>query len=107
MEKIEKNNRSYYKKTSKEVTFTENNMVDLLTAYTAYLKLEDALCAITEIDPSRGLLRDMRKLDDLLQDLSPVFDSALDYDEQEYAKIITSDYMNIREKARLLLRKKG
>lgn len=103
MEKNEKNNRSYYKKSAKAVPFTENNMIDLLTVYTAYLKLEDALRAITEIDPSRGLLRDMRKLDELLQNLSPVFDPALDYDEQEYTKIITARHMSIQEKARLLL----
>ena len=79
-------------------------MVDLLTVYCAYLKLEDTLRAITDIDPSRGLLWEMRKLDDLLQDLSPAFDPDLDYDEQEYSKIITNKQLSIRDKARRLMR---
>ncbi len=85
------------------IPFTLDNMVDLLTVYNAYFKLEDALRAITEIDPSRGLLWEMRKLDNLLQDLSPVFNPDLDYDEQEYSKILASRHLSIREKARILM----
>ena len=78
-------------------------MVDLLTVYCAYLKLEDTLRAITDIDPSRGLLWEMRKLDDLLQDLLPGFDPELDYDEQEYSKTIANRQLSIRDKARRLM----
>lgn len=85
------------------ILFTLDNMVDLLTAYNAYLMLEDMLRVITEIDPSRGLLRDLRKLDDLLQDLSPVFNPDADYYEQEYWKIIANKELNIQDKARLLM----
>lgn len=85
------------------IPFTLQNMVDLLTVYNAYLKLEDALRAITEIDSSGGLLWGMRKLDDLIQDLSPVFNPDLDHDEQEYSKIIRNRKLSIHEKARLLM----
>ena len=85
------------------IPFTLDNMVDLLTVYNAYLKLEDALRAITEIDPSSGLLWEMRKLDDLLQNLSPIYNPYLDYDDQEYTKIISNRLLTIREKARLLM----
>ncbi len=101
--KVESNQLVRNNHSAETIPFTLDNMIDLLTVYDAYLKLEDTLNIITEIDPSRGLLREMRKLDDLLQDLSPVFDSNLDYDEQEYWKIIINRQLSIEERARRLM----
>lgn len=101
--KAESNQPEQSNQPAETIPFNIDNMVDLLTVYNAYLKLEDVLHAITEIDLSRGLLWEMRKLDDLLQNLSPVFDPDLDYDEQEYSKIIANRQLDIRDKARRLM----
>ena len=88
---------------SPTITFTEDSMVKLLTAYKSLRDLEKLLSMIAGIDPSDGLLSNLRHMDDLIQDLSPLYDSTLDYDEQVYTKILENDSLSIPVKAHILL----
>ena len=88
---------------SPTITFTEDSMVKLLTAYKSLRDLENLLSMIAEIDPSDGILSKIRHMDDLIQDLSPLYDPNPDYDEQVYTKILENDSLSIPVKAHILL----
>ena len=88
---------------SPTITFTEDSMVKLLTAYKSLRDLEKLLSMIAGIDPSNGFLSDLRHMDDLIQDLSPLYDPNLDYDEQVYTRILENDSLSIPMKAHILL----
>ena len=88
---------------SPTIAFTEDSMVKLLTAYKSLRDLEKLLSMIAGIDPSNGFLSDLRHMDDLIQDLSPLYDPNLEYDEQVYTKILENDSMSIPLKAHILL----
>ena len=59
---------------SPTVPFPEECMGKLLTAYRALRNLEKLLSLIAGIDPTNGLLSKLRHMDNLLQDLSPLYD---------------------------------
>ena len=88
---------------SPTVPFTEECMGKLLTAYRALRNLEKLLSLIAGIDPTNGLLSKLRHMDNLLQDLSPLYDRNLDYDKQIYTKILENDSLSIPAKAHILL----
>ena len=88
---------------SPTISFTEDSMVKLLTAYKSLRDLEKLLSMIAGIDPSNGFLSDLRHMDDLIQDLSPLYDPNLEYDEQVYTKILENDSLSIPLKAHILL----
>lgn len=88
---------------SPTIAFTEDSMVKLLTAYKSLRDLEKLLSMIAGIDPSNGFLSDLRHMDDLIQDLSPLYDPNLEYDEQVYTKILENDSLSIPVKAHILL----
>ena len=88
---------------SPTISFTEDSMVKLLTAYKSLRDLEKLLSMIAGIDPSNGFLSDLRHMDDLIQDLSPLYDPNLEYDEQVYTKILENDPLSIPVKAHILL----
>ena len=85
------------------LTFTEEHMGNLLTAYQSLRDLEKLLTIISGIDPENGILCNLRHMDNLIQDLSPLFDSTLDYDEQVYTKVLDDDSLSIPLKAHILL----
>lgn len=85
------------------ITFTEEHMGNLLTAYQSLRELEKLLTIISGIDPENGILCNLRHMDNLIQDLSPLFDSTLDYDEQVYTKVLVDDSLSIPLKAHILL----
>ena len=84
------------------LTFTEENMVSLLTAYKSLRDLEKLLSMIAGIDPSEGFLRDLQHMDYLIQDLSPLYDHKLDYDKQVFTIILEDNSLSISEKAHIL-----
>lgn len=88
---------------SPTISFTEDSMVKLLTAYKSLRDLEKLLSMIAGIDPSNGFLSDLRHMDDLIQDLSPLYDPNLEYDEQVYTQILENDSLSIPVKAHILL----
>lgn len=83
--------------------FTYKNMVDLIHAYKAALWIEDFFLTATNMTPDIPLLQNLRHLDDLLCDLSPVYDKNQDYEEQPFSHIIEDKHLNIEEKAMLLM----
>ena len=85
------------------ITFTEEHMGDLLTAYQSLRDLEKLLTLIAGIDPENGILCRLRHMDKLIQDLSPLFDPSLDYDQQAYTKVLENDSLSIPLKAHILL----
>ena len=88
---------------SPTIAFTEDSMVKLLTAYKSLRDLEKLLSMVAGIDPSNGFLSDLRHMDDLIQDLSPLYDPNSDYDEQVYTRILENDSLSIPMKAHILL----
>ena len=88
---------------SPTITFTEDSMVKLPTAYKSLRDLEKLLSMIAGIDPSNGFLSDLRHMDDLIQDFSPLYDPNSDYDEQVYTRILENDSLSIPMKAHILL----
>lgn len=88
---------------SPTITFTEDSMVKLLTAYKSLRDLEKLLSMVAGIDPSNGFLSDLRHMDDLIQDLSPLYNPNSDYDEQVYTRILENDSLSIPMKAHILL----
>ena len=88
---------------SPTITFTEDSMVKLLTAYKSLRDLEKLLSMVAGIDPSNGFLSDLRHMDDLIQDFSPLYDPNSDYDEQVYTRILENDSLSIPMKAHILL----
>ena len=85
------------------ITFTEEHMGNLLTAYQSLRELEKLLTIISGIDPENGILCRLRYMDKLIQDLSPLFDLSLDYDQQAYTKVLENDSLSIPLKAYILL----
>ena len=85
------------------LTFTEEHMSNLLTAYQSLRDLEKLLTIISGIDPENGILCNLRHMDNLIQDLSPLFDPSLDYDQQVYTKVLDDDSLSIPLKAHILL----
>lgn len=85
------------------ITFTEEHMGNLLTAYQSLRDLEKLLTIISGIDPENGILCRLRYMDRLIQNLSPLFDHSLDYDQQVYTKILVDDSLSIPLKAHILL----
>ena len=85
------------------MTFTEEHMSNLLTAYQSLRDLEKLLTIISGIDPENGILCNLRHMDNLIQDLSPLFDPSLDYDQQVYTKVLDDDSLSIPLKAHILL----
>jgi len=88
------------------ITFTEEHMGNLLTAYQSLRDLEKLLTIISGTDPENGILCNLRHMDNLIQDLSPLFDPSLDYDQQVYTKILVDDSLSIPLKAHILLSSK-
>ena len=97
------NNHTTATANSPTVPFTEECMGKLLTAYKALRNLEKLLSLIAGIDPTNGLLSKLRHMDNLIQDLSPLYDRNLDYDKQIYTKILENDSLSIPAKAHILL----
>ena len=97
------NNHTTATANSPTVPFTEECMGKLLTAYRALRNLENLLSLIAGIDPTNGLLSKLRHMDNLIQDLSPLFDPSLDYDQQVYTKVLDDDSLSIPLKAHILL----
>lgn len=85
------------------LTFTEEHMGNLLTAYQSLRDLEKLLTIISGIDPENGILCNLRHMDKLIQDLSPLFDPSLDYDQQVSTKVLVDDSLSIPLKAHILL----
>lgn len=85
------------------IIFTEEHMGNLLTAYQSLRELEKLLTIISGIDPENGILCRLRYMDKLIQDLSPLFDPSLDYDQQAYTKVLENDSLSIPLKAHILL----
>ena len=85
------------------IIFTEEHMGNLLTAYQSLRELEKLLTIISGIDPENGILCNLRHMDNLIQDLSPLFDPSLDYDQQVYTKVLDDDSLSIPLKAHILL----
>lgn len=85
------------------ITFTEEHMGYLLIAYQSLRDLEKLLTIISGIDPENGILCRLRHMDRLIQDLSPLFDPSLDYDQQVYTKVLDDDSLSIPLKAHILL----
>ena len=85
------------------LTFTEEHMGYLLTAYQSLRDLEKLLTIISGIDPENGILCNLRHMDRLIQDLSPLFDPSLDYEQQVYTKVLDDDSLSIPIKAHILL----
>ena len=83
--------------------FTHKNMVDLIHAYKAALWIEDFFLTATNMTPDIPLLQSLRHLDDLLCDLSPVFDKDQDYEEQPFSHILENKHLTMEEKAALLM----
>ena len=73
------------------ISFTEEHMGNLLTAYQSLRELEKLLTIISGIDPENGILCRLRYMDKLIQDLSPLFAPSLDYDQQAYTKVLEND----------------
>ena len=97
------NNHTTATASSPTVPFTEECMGKLLTAYRALRNLEKLLSLIAGIDPTNGLLSKLRHMDNLIQDLSPLYDRNLDYDKQLYTKILENNSLSIPAKAHILL----
>ena len=85
------------------ISFTEEHMGNLLTAYQSLRELEKLLTIISGIDPENGILCRLRYMDKLIQDLSPLFAPSLDYDQQAYTKVLENDSLSIPLKAHILL----
>lgn len=83
--------------------FTEEHMVRLLLAHEAYAALEDFLLLFTNMDPDAGFMGGLRQIDELLCELSPLYDEDKDWDEQEFGRILDDRLLGIREKARRLM----
>ena len=88
---------------SPTVPFTEESMAKLLTAYKSLRDLENLLSLIAGIDPSNKLLINLRHIDNLIQDLSPLYNSNPNYDEQAYTRILENNSLSIPAKAHILL----
>lgn len=85
------------------ITFTEEHMSNLLIAYQSLRDLEKLLTIIAGIDPENGVLCHLRHIDRLIQDLSPLFDPNLDYNQQVYTKVLENDFLSIPLKSHILL----
>lgn len=85
------------------ITFTEEHMGSLLTAYQSLRDLEKLLTMISGIDPKNRIISCLRHTDKLIEDLSPLFDPSLDHNQQVYTKILTNDSMSIPLKSHFLL----
>lgn len=55
------------------LTFTAENLAALLTAQKALQDLEKLISLISEVDPENKILLDLRRINDLLRDLSPLY----------------------------------
>ena len=87
----------------KSLPFTYKNMMDLIHAYKAALWIEDFFLTATNMTPDIPLLQNLRHLDELLCDLSPIYDKNQDYEEQPFSHILEDKHLNIEEKAALLM----
>ena len=85
------------------IIFTEEHMGNLLIAYQSLRDLEKLLTLIAGIDPENGILCRLRHMDRLIQNLSPLFDPNLDYDQQVYTKVLVNDSLSIPLKSHILL----
>jgi len=81
---------------SPTVPFTEECMGKLLTAYKSLRDLENLLSLIAGIDPSNGLLSNLQHMDYLIQNLSPLYDRNLDYDDDSWD--IRTAFLNYPDK---------
>lgn len=97
------NNQTTANANSPTVPFPEECMAKLLSAYKSLLDLEKLLSMIAGINPANRLLRKLRHMDNLIQDLSPLYDHNMDYDKQIYKKILENDSLTIPVKAHILL----
>jgi len=88
---------------SPTVPFTEESMAKLLAAYKSLRDLEKLLSMIAGINPANGLLRKLRQMDNLIQDLSPLYDQNMESDKQIFTKILVNDSLTIPVKAHILL----
>ena len=88
---------------SPTVPFTEESMGKLLVAYKSLRDLEKLLSMIAGINPANRLHRKLRHMDNLIQDLSPLYNQNIDYDKQIYTKILENDSLTIPVKAHILL----
>ena len=55
------------------LTFTAENLAALFTAQKALQDLEKLISLISEVDPENKILLDLRRINDLLRDLSPLY----------------------------------
>lgn len=83
--------------------FTHKNMVDLLCVYRACTWIERFFLTVTNIIPDTKLLRDLQHVDNLLCDLSPLFDKDKDYEGQCFSRILDDTNLSIDKKAALLM----
>jgi len=85
------------------IPFTHNNMVDLLCGIRAGEWIEDFFLTATNFTPDIPLLRDLLHLHNLVCEISPIYDNDKDYDEQPFIRILEDNYLNINDKAALLM----
>ena len=88
---------------SPTVPFPEECMAKLLSAYKSLRDFEKLLSLIAGINPSNRLLKKLRHMNNLIQDLSPLYDRNMDYDKQIYTKILENDSLTVPVKAHILL----
>ena len=86
------------------LTFTLKNMTDLVIAYEAYQKLEQSITLLTGVVPDNPILEGLQHIDEIIMDISPVFDDMEDYDEYDtFVEILEDPMMSAEQKAEILM----
>ena len=86
------------------MTFTLKNMTDLVIAYEAYQKLEQSIMLLTGVVPDNPILEGLQHIDEIIMDISPVFDDVEDYDEYDtFVGILEDPMMSAEQKAEILM----
>lgn len=86
------------------LTFTLKNMTDLVIAYEAYQKLEQSIMLLTGVVPDNPILEGLQHIDEIIMDISPVFDDVEDYDEYDtFVGILEDPMMSAEQKAEILM----
>jgi len=86
------------------LAFTKKNMTDLVIAYEAYQKLEQSIMLLTGVVPDNPILEGLQHIDEIIMDISPVFDDMEDYDEYDtFVGILEDPMMSAEQKAEILM----
>ncbi|MBR3245938.1 MAG: hypothetical protein IKF90_25060 [Parasporobacterium sp.] len=89
----------------KVIEFTEKNMANLLEVYDALYDLIDALNLIGEVTQDDGILGRLLAIEELIQNLSPVYipDENVCDEESVFWHTLTDRDGDVEERARILM----